>query len=54
MPLAEEGATEFTLSPGVPTLLRVTLGEDQTIEETYTLDYNELRVITFEVAAPQE
>ena len=48
VPLSDSGPTEITLSPGVPTQLRVELEGEGSAEQTYTLDYNELRVIVFE------
>jgi len=48
VPLSESGPTEITLSPGVPTQFRVELDGEGSASQTYTLDYNELRVIVFE------
>jgi len=48
IPVSGGGSTSLTLSPGVETLIRVELEGYTTFEETYTLDYNEQRVIFFE------
>ncbi len=48
---AVEGPTEVTLSPGVPAVVRIELAEHAPFQQTFTLDHNDLRAITFEPAA---